>query len=205
MAATRSTRRGVQALVATGGVVAVMSSGIAFAASGHAPWSPAPASSAGQHGALASDESPSSPESTAPTSGPTTAPAARTHGLRGLCHAYAAGNKAEKGRALASPAFVGLVAAAGGADAVPGFCAVVLTTAHDASSASTDASDVTRPAHPTHPAHPTQPTQGADPTHPAHPSPPVHPTERAEPTQPARPVQPTQAADPTHPAPPAHS
>src|SRR3954449_5624918 len=115
--AARPTRRGLQALVATGGVVAVMSSGIAFAASGHAPWShsPAPSASAARHGTVTSHDSPSSPDSTAPSSGAPTEHAARTHGLRGLCHAYAAGNKAEQGRALASPAFAGLVAAAGGA------------------------------------------------------------------------------------------
>src|SRR4051794_38869482 len=121
--AARPTRRGLQALVATGGVVAVMSSGIAFAASGHAPWShsPAPSASAGRHGS-ATTAGPASTASTAstatvPTSGgttdpgtdpatdPVTEPAARSHGLRGLCHAYAAGTKAEHGQALAGPAF----------------------------------------------------------------------------------------------------
>ena len=35
----RSPRRSLQALVATGGIVAVTTGGLAFAASGHAPWS----------------------------------------------------------------------------------------------------------------------------------------------------------------------
>src|SRR3954453_5362874 len=76
--AARPARRGLQALVATGGVVAVMSSGIAFAASGHPPWShsPAPIASAGRHGS-ATTAGPASTASTAstatvPTSGGTT-------------------------------------------------------------------------------------------------------------------------------------
>src|SRR5690242_7436578 len=127
--AAGSPRRALQALVATGGVVAVMSTGIAVAASGHAPWShtPGPAASAGRHGAVGDDESTSRPGSTATSSATTTAPAARTHGLRGLCRAYAAARVAEKDRALAGPAFAGLVAAAGSVDAVPAFCGVVLT------------------------------------------------------------------------------
>src|SRR3954453_15827676 len=74
MGAARSTRWGLQALVATGGVVAVMSSGIAFAASGHAPWShsPAPSASAGRHGSATTASTAST--ATVPTSGGTTDP-----------------------------------------------------------------------------------------------------------------------------------
>ncbi len=46
--------------------------------------------------------------------------------LVGLCHAYAAGNKAEHGKALQNPAFTALIRSAGGADKVESFCAAVL-------------------------------------------------------------------------------
>lgn len=201
-----STRRGLQALVATGGVVAVMSSGIAFAASGHAPWvhAPTPTASAGRHGTLSDDDPTSARASTAPTSRTTTAAAAGTLGLRGLCRAYVAGNKAERGKALVSPAFAGLVAYAGSADAVPAFCGVVLTA--DATPAG--ASEATHPAHPGHPAHPSHPVHPTSPAHPAHPSHPTHPTQGASPTRPAHPshpAHPTQGSTPMRPLHPTHS
>src|SRR4051795_3939461 len=72
--AARPARRGLQALVATGGVGAGMSSGIAFAASGPPPWShsTAPIASAGRHGSTTADDSTST--GTEPTIGSTTDP-----------------------------------------------------------------------------------------------------------------------------------
>ena len=43
--------------------------------------------------------------------------------LAGLCHAWAAGAKDNPGKAVESPAFAALVAAAGDPDAVPAYCA----------------------------------------------------------------------------------
>src|SRR5436305_846085 len=46
--------------------------------------------------------------------------------LTGLCHAYTAGNKAEHGKALESPAFTALVTAAGGMTKVDDYCITLL-------------------------------------------------------------------------------
>jgi hypothetical protein len=46
--------------------------------------------------------------------------------LVGLCHAYSAGNKAEHGKALESPAFTALIEAAGDKTKVEGYCAALL-------------------------------------------------------------------------------
>jgi hypothetical protein len=63
------------------------------------------------------------PEAGAPAVPTTPAPAPS---LQGLCRAYSAGNKAENGKALESPAFAGLVTAAGGPDRVAAYCAGLL-------------------------------------------------------------------------------
>jgi hypothetical protein len=54
--------------------------------------------------------------------GDTGAPAPQAQSLLGLCSAYHAGNKAERGKALDSPAFSELIGAAGGRDKVDQFC-----------------------------------------------------------------------------------
>jgi hypothetical protein len=46
--------------------------------------------------------------------------------LKGLCQAYTAGAGSEHGKAHENPAFSALIAAAGGADRVPAFCADLL-------------------------------------------------------------------------------
>ncbi|MGC9668650.1 hypothetical protein ACNTMW_19095 [Planosporangium sp. 12N6] len=51
-----------------------------------------------------------------------------TPALLGLCRAYHAGNKAERGKALDTPAFSGLLAAAGGRELVDRFCQAALAT-----------------------------------------------------------------------------
>src|SRR6478672_7486795 len=98
-----SARTGLKAAIASAGAVLLLSSGVAFAATGHAPWQ-APETPAGiqtSTSAGASDDGT-----------PTTGPAAQA--FRGLCRAYLSGNKAVRGQALQSPAFDGLVVAAGG-------------------------------------------------------------------------------------------
>lgn len=55
-------------------------------------------------------------------------PPSQAQSLLALCRAYHAGSKAERGKALDSPAFSGLVAAAGGRDKVDQFCEAELAS-----------------------------------------------------------------------------
>ena len=89
MRPTPSARTGVKAAVVSAGAVLLLSSGVAFAASGHTPWQAAETSA----GAGTTATSATSPDGT-----PTTGPA--THAFRGLCRAYLSGNKTVHGRAL---------------------------------------------------------------------------------------------------------
>jgi hypothetical protein len=205
-----SSRAGLKAAIASAGVVALMSTGVAFAASGHAPWSGA---AAGGPTAIPSHSHPTDDPSDGTTDDPTDDPTGDptddqsetagdeptesddtsatdatdaaspdAHAYPGLCRAYAAGQKAEHGNAWSSPAFTALIAAAGGPDALSAFCASLAPA----------------PGHPTHPVHPTHP---AKPTHPAHPG---HPAKPTHPTHPGHPAKPTHSAHthtvPTHPA-----
>src|SRR5215212_3258757 len=197
---TRSARTGLKAAVAAAAAVGLLSTGAAFAASGHAPWSKpsaAPASST-QTTDTADPSDPTQPTDPGdPSSGPSedssqnssqgTGPNA--HAFGGLCRAYTSGNKAEQGQALESPAFAALVAAAGGADNVATYCGTV--TSGPSGSHPTHPAHPTQAVTPTHPTHPAHPTQGASPTHPA------HPTQAATPTQ--KPTdKPSHTPDPNH-------
>lgn len=180
-----SPRAGLKAAIASAGVVALMSTGAAFAASGHAPWSaaasgrpttiPSHSHPTDDPSETATDETSESTDPTAPESGGTTGPDA--HAYPGLCRAYAAGQKNDHGDALTSPAFVALVTAAGGPDAVTDFCASLAPA----------------PGHPTHPAKPSHPVapSHAVPTHPVHTHPvpthpvPSHPDSTSHPSAPA--------------------
>jgi hypothetical protein len=184
MAVTGSARTGVKAALAAVGVVGLLSTGVAFAAGGHSPLTSLAGSDASTHAA-----DPTHPvHPTHPADGATHATGPNEHAYGGLCTAYAAGNKAEHGRALDSPAFAALVTAAGGVDEVAAFCETVASSApttEAADPAEADDASPTHPAHPTHPVHPTKPTQAASPTkptqaasptHPTHPTPPAHPS-----------------------------
>lgn len=155
--AARSTRRGLRALVATGGVVVVTSSGLAFAATGHAPWSQpsAPAPSVGQHSGDTEGPTPSSsttgahPDTPSAKSGP-------THGDGTSDPSATGGDHPSDG---------------------PGSTIDATHPVHP-----THPSHPTHPVHPTHPTHPTHPvhpTHSAQPTHPTHPSHPTHPAHPA--------------------------
>ena len=181
---TRSARTGLKAAVAAAAAVGFLSTGVAFAASGHAPWSnlsgaPASSTRAADPSDRAEPTQASHPGD--PSSGPSDDASQSTgpnaHAFGGLCRAYSSGNKAEHGQALQSPAFTALVAAAGGADNVATYCGTVTSGPSG--------------SHPTHPAHP---THAATPTHPTHPA---HPTTGTTPTHPAHPAHPTRAATPT--------
>lgn len=188
----RAARTGLKAALASAAAVALLSTGAAFAATGHAPWSHAPASAS----AASSADHPASTRPTRPTHSVPTADESGgaggtpdAHAMWGLCRAYLAGAKATHGQALQSPAFVALVLAAGGSDQVATFCAGLPTPGGDRG----------QPAHPTHPA---KPTQAATPTRPTHPAHPTHPTQAATPSHPAPPS--THPTRPSHPSPPSH-
>jgi hypothetical protein len=191
-----SARAGVKAAVASAGVVALMSTGVAFAASGHAPWSgaaahrptaiPSHSHPTAHPSQTAGGDASESADTSAPDSGPSATPDA--HAYPGLCRAYAAGQKTHHGNSLSSPAFAALVAAAGGPDAVPGFCASL-------------APQPSHPTHPTHPTHPAMPSQAA--THPVGPTThPVAPTTHAVPTHPT--AAPSHPSGTSHPGPGTH-
>ena len=185
MSPSRSARTGLKAAVAAAGAVGLLSTGVAFAASGHPPWSGAHAAAdasthAADHTQPTHPAHPTHPTGGASEDAHSTGP--DSHALGGLCRAYVSGNKTEHGQALASPAFTALVMAAGGADNVAAFCS---TVPHGPTG-----------AHPTQPTHPAKPTQAASPTRPAHPT---HPTEAPSSTHPAQPSHPTQTGH-THPA-----
>jgi hypothetical protein len=180
-------RTGLQALAATAGVLVLTSFGAAFAATGHA-WH-APRLAASDAGARVADPSqdltddPSEHPSEdlgdvsngpTQTTDPTESGSADTatdvdlHAFHGLCRAYVVGNKSERGHALASPPFLALASAAGGADQVVTYCADLFPA--EATDAPTDGTtdgttgDVTDPTapwtHAAHPVHPTHPSGG---------------------------------------------
>jgi hypothetical protein len=200
-----SARTGLKAALASAGAVALLSSGVAMAASGHAPWSPGTAAHAGAaRSSHAADPShPADPTHPAhpsgrPSNGVSAENGPNVHAFGGLCRAYTSGNKSEHGKALESRAFRALITAAGGTDNVPAFCGT-LTTGPSGSHSShptqpshpSQPASPTHPVHPTHPSHPSHPTQGASPAHPTHPSHPSHPTQGSSPTHPTHPSHPT--------------
>jgi hypothetical protein len=180
-----SRRAGLSAAASALGVVVALTSGMAFAASGHAPWShqstSGSAAGATPHVQPTHPSHPTHPAATDATDATdgTDAAGPNAHAFPGLCHAYAAGQKATHGKAWQAPPFLALTTAAGGAENVAAFCAALATTG------GTDAPDAARPSgHPTHPAHPTHPvhpTHPASPTHPVHPTHPTHPTHGPKP------------------------
>jgi hypothetical protein len=116
-----------------------------------------------------SDEPSSAPgggtESSGTESSPSESKAAPSPSLVGLCTAWLA-HPRDITKVSTNPAFSVLIKAAGGGDAVNGYCTTLLATA--------------RPSHPVHP------------THPAHPSHPAHPTQ-AKNSSHTKPAHPTQA------------
>lgn len=83
--------------------------------------------------------------------------------LVGLCHAFSAGNKADQGKALESPAFTALITAAGGKEKVEPMCQTLLASPNAANEA-TSASEAPDKAHPSdHPTEHAKPT--ASPKH----------------------------------------
>ena len=121
----RTVRTGLKAALATVGVAALMSTGAAFAAGGHAPWSH---STVGEATSPATATHPTHPSHPVHSSDPSSTVAdPHAHGYVGLCRAYAAGTKASHGHALSARAFTALATAAGGADNVATFCAALPT------------------------------------------------------------------------------
>ena len=197
MSVARSARTGLKAAIAAAGAVGLLSTGVAFAASGHAPWSASPAATDASTHAAAPTHPTHPSHSTDPSDDPSESPGddsgstgPNVHAFGGLCRAYMSGNKADHGKALQSPAFMALVTAAGGVDNVTAYCA---TVSHGPSGHPTHPAKPTRAASPTHPA---KPSKAASPTHPA-PTHPVEPGGGASPTLPVHPSRP--AGSSTHP------
>src|SRR3954447_14810485 len=93
MSPTPSARTGLKAAVVSAGAVLLLSTGAAFAATGHAPWQAVHAPAGDR--STASDDTPS--EDGTPSTGPAAS------GFRGLCRAYLSGHKTVHGRAIQSP------------------------------------------------------------------------------------------------------
>jgi hypothetical protein len=196
---TRSARTGLKAAIASAGAVGLLSSGVAFAATGHVPFAGA-ISSVTRHVTGQSDEAsdhgngPKGDKTSAGRDENTSSPnGPKAAALQGLCHAFVKGQKATHGHALEQRPFTMLVAAAGGPEQVADFCSALPTKAHQGNPG---------PTHPTHPTHPTtgpseDPSSGA--THPTHPTHPVHPTKPTHPSSPTHKPKPTQTTHPTHP------
>ena len=215
MRATPSARTGVKAAVVSAGAVVLLSSGVAVAATGHAPWQATDAPAAAGT-TTASD---------APADDGTATGTPATQGFRGLCRAYLSGNKAVHGQALRSPAFAALVTAAGGLDGVAALCASTGAGAppdpahpgqasppahaappsHPVSGPASDPTQPTDSGHPTHPVHPAHPSHPAHPTHPTHPTHGANASHPPHPTHPVHPSHPTHGPDGTHPPHPTHS
>jgi hypothetical protein len=197
MTVNRTARTGLKAALAAAAAVGLLCSGVAFAASGHAPWSASPAASGASthaadptHPAHPSDSADASDDpSEDPSDDPSNDPSddsdsagPNAHAFGGLCRAYMSGNKADHGQALQSPPFVALVTAAGGADNVAAFCD---TVSHGRSKL---------PDHPVKPTHPAKPSEAAPPAHPAQPTHPAKPSGAGSPTPRANPPLPTGAS-----------
>lgn len=78
--------------------------------------------------------------------------------LVGLCRAYSAGNKEERGKSLENPAFTALIDEAGGKDKVEGYCDGVLRSAAPAGRPSDAGKPSARPSIPANPGHGGKPT-----------------------------------------------
>ncbi|WIX98936.1 hypothetical protein QRX60_33430 [Amycolatopsis mongoliensis] len=148
------------AIFAVGGVAAAAVTGVLpLPAGGSAP--PAPASDRDHPGTGSSAVSTTTQAREGTPTGHQPAP---SPSLVGLCRAYDAGDKAEHGKALESPAFTELITAAGDRTKVDGYCAAVLED------------EASKPAHATgSPSDPGHPDNGK--SHPAGP-PGTHPAGR---------------------------
>jgi hypothetical protein len=175
-----SPRTGFKAAAAAVGAVVALSSGIAFAASGHLPGT----NGAAHASAAATDHTapthPTHPAHPTHPSDPASSDGSESGGpsvnaYQGLCRAYAAGQKATHGKALQAKPFLALVTAAGGVDNVSTFCSSLPSPTEPTETEGSE--DATPPTHPVHPVHPVHPTQAASPTHPTHPTHPAHPTQ----------------------------
>ena len=99
--------------------------------------------------------------------------------LNGLCHAWLAGAGREHGNARSNPAFSVLVAAAGGSDAVDGYCTTLIgSQSHpgDESSEAPEPSESEEPeSPPSHHGNPNHPGKTSHPGRPPFDVPPTHP------------------------------
>jgi hypothetical protein len=187
---SRSPRTGLKAAAASVAAVVAMSSGVAFATTGHVPFAGALKQVTRQVTGQGSDGHPDGTHGRT-TDGESQSPnGPKAAALHGLCRAYARGQKATHGHALEARPFTGLVLAAGGADQIETFCGSLPPQAHDGA---------THPSHPTHPT--TGPSDGPTPSEPGG----THATDPTHPTKPTHTSQPTHKPKPSHPTQPTHS
>ena len=207
---SRSPRAGLKAAAAAVAAVVAMSSGVAFAATGHVPFADAIKQVTRQVTGHGSDDNGSHDGANGQNPGShghqkqgddaNVPHGPRAAALHGLCRAYARGQKATHGHALEARPFSALVTAAGGAEQVEDFCASLPPKPQE---------NATHPSHPTHPAHPSNgPSDGSTPSDlGTHPTKPAHPTHPASPThqpKPSHPDSPTHQPKPSHPDSPTH-
>ncbi|MGW4528795.1 hypothetical protein [Amycolatopsis sp. NPDC004378] len=142
------------AAVTAGGVAAVAASGT-FPGSpdSHSASTPASAGDSAKSRVPATEASESSHGEAKSTGTTGASGGSPSPSLAGLCHAYSAGDKAEHGKALDSPAFTVLITTAGGKDKVDAYCAKTLTEEAGHGSNGTESpsatNDHTPPPHPT--------------------------------------------------------
>ena len=93
-----------------------------------------------------------------------------SQGFRGLCRAITVGNKAEHGKALEAPSFVGLMEAAGGIENVKTYCTELIgSSTKPGKGERPEKPTKSKPEHPNKPDHPAKPNQGERPDKPAKP------------------------------------
>ncbi|MFE2425929.1 hypothetical protein ACFXJ5_04085 [Streptomyces sp. NPDC059373] len=161
---------GVAFAAGTGHLPGVRGSGPAVGPGGSAPSASTTADSAGATGR----------PRVADTGGPGSSPASTDPAFAGLCRAYTAHSVAGRADLLTKPAYADLVKAAGGADRVAAYCAVVLGTTGHGVHGPPSVTASTGARHGSESTHAAQPSPSPKSTHaataPAHSTPTSHPT-----------------------------
>jgi hypothetical protein len=182
-----SSGTGLKAAAASLAAVVAMSSGVAFAATGHVPFVEKLKQVTRQVTGQSADDPTASSQARRHEGDSTTPNGPKAAALPGLCHAFARGQKATHGHGLEARPFTALVEAAGGAERVADFCAALPPSRHG------------KATHPGHPAHPSD-----APSHGPRDGPSTSDPGETHPTKPAHPTKPTQASEPTHKPKPSH-
>jgi hypothetical protein len=170
------------ALAATAASAAVGVVTVAAAATGSLP---APAQDAAHDvfGAPAAKARPAA-TATATTEASATPKATPSPSLVGLCRAYSAGSKDERGKALESPAFTALLTAAGGESGVEALCTATLASA----APTARPTDAGKPSSAGRPSSAGKPGDAGKPTEPGRPDDAGRPTDAGKPDDAGKPT-----------------